>query len=657
MTAIAGVWYFDGQPLAPSSIERMQSAQRLYGPDQEAAWSEHDIGLSRSLLRTGPEDTFDRQPLFGGGGRYALVADIRLDNRDDLVRTLAISDAATKSDAALLMLAFERWHEKCVDRIVGDYAFAVWDRTARRLLLVRDPMGTRPLHYFQDARCFAFASMPKGLHALAEVPYEIDDDFFASGLLYYMSDGTHTCFKHVRKLSMGQALTVEQGRSSARQYWEPAREVTSLRRPEEYQEALREQLDRAVASRLRGAKDVATQLSGGLDSSAVTATAARLLSGSRRRIFAFTAVPRSDFVCTDEPNRFLDESEHAAATAALYANIEHVLIPTPRVSPLDNLRRTFHFDDQPLVNLCNTVWIEAINDAAKARHLNVMLVGSLGNMTASYGGAEALAELTRTGRFGALMRTAAACHRMGSMSWRGIAFRIIAPWLPGWAWLRVATRMHPDVATILRESPLRQARRTEVLTGLSESRSVMSWMQPLSDSVAMRLRALRWNDGANFNKGVLARWRLDYRDPFTDRRLVEFCFSVPAEHFLDGGRLRGLARGAFSDRLPEMVLNETRRGLQAPDWYIGLVENPERIRAELEEIAASPLANSLIDTDKLHALVDNWPDGGWQTTDVNARYRLGLLRGISAGHFVRQVSRSNAPAARNVKRTATDIPR
>jgi asparagine synthase (glutamine-hydrolysing) len=648
VTAIAGVWYFDGRPFAPSSIERMQSSQRLYGPDHEAAWSEHDVALSRSLLRTVPEDIFDQQPLIGGGGRFVLVADIRLDNRDDLVSALAISDAAAKSDAALLLLAFERWHENCVDRIVGDYAFAVWDRSTKRLLLVRDPMGSRPLHYFQNTRCFAFASMPKGLHALAEVPYEIDDDFFARGLLYYMGDGTKTCFKHVRKLLAGQALTVEQGRSSARQYWEPAREVRSLRRPEDYHEALREQLDRAVASRLRGAQDVATQLSGGLDSSAVTATTARLLNRSRRRIFAFTAVPRADFVRTDESDRFVDEGAHAAATAALYSNVEHVLIPTPRISPLVNLDRAFHFNDHPIPNLCNAVWIDAINEAAKARRLNVMLVGSLGNLTASYGGDDALGELTRTGRFGALMGTAATCHRMGSMSWRGIAFRIIGPWLPGWLWRRVATRLNPAAAAILHESPLRQARRTEVQERLPESQSIINWMRPSSDSVALRWRAIRWNEVANFNKGVLARWRLDYRDPFADRRLVEFCFSVPAEQFLAGGRLRGLSREAFSDRLPEIVVNETRRGLQAPDWYMGLVENPEGIRAELDQIAASPIANSLIDTEKLHSLIDNWPTGGWQTADVVARYRTGLLRGISVGNFVRQASRSNAPSGQNL---------
>src|ERR1700730_6850090 len=104
----------------------MRDAQRLFGPDQESIWAERDVGLCRNLLRTVPEDDFDSQPLIGGGGRFVMVADIRIDNRADLAAALNVANSASLSDAALLLAAFERWHENCTDHIVGDYAFAAW---------------------------------------------------------------------------------------------------------------------------------------------------------------------------------------------------------------------------------------------------------------------------------------------------------------------------------------------------------------------------------------------------------------------------------------------------------------------------------------------------------------------------------------------------
>src|SRR5882672_6548094 len=111
MTALAGLWRFAGGPDAASDAARMLAAQTLYGPDAGAQWSDGDIALGRQLMRLLPEDAFDRQPLHGGGGRYVLVADLRLDNREELTASLQISaeKASQLCDAAILLLAAERW--------------------------------------------------------------------------------------------------------------------------------------------------------------------------------------------------------------------------------------------------------------------------------------------------------------------------------------------------------------------------------------------------------------------------------------------------------------------------------------------------------------------------------------------------------------------
>src|SRR5258706_4625739 len=129
MTALAGLWRLDGRPDAASDCARMLASQALYGPDTAAQWADENVALGRRLMRLLPEDAFDRQPLVGGGGRYVLVADLRLDNREDLAGALQIPSgkASRLSDAAILLAAVERWGEHCVEKLIGDYAFAFFD--------------------------------------------------------------------------------------------------------------------------------------------------------------------------------------------------------------------------------------------------------------------------------------------------------------------------------------------------------------------------------------------------------------------------------------------------------------------------------------------------------------------------------------------------
>ena len=131
MTAIAGVWCLNGRPNASDSCGRVLAVQELYGRDGTAQWAKGSIALGRSLSRSVPEDKFDRQPLFDKSKRRVLVADVRLDNRNELIRSLGIpSELSLKlCDADILLAAFEKWEEACFQHLVGDYAFALWDDT------------------------------------------------------------------------------------------------------------------------------------------------------------------------------------------------------------------------------------------------------------------------------------------------------------------------------------------------------------------------------------------------------------------------------------------------------------------------------------------------------------------------------------------------
>jgi asparagine synthase (glutamine-hydrolysing) len=116
---------------------------------------------------------------------------------------------------------------------------------------------------------------------------------------------------------------------------------------------------------------------------------------------------------------------------------------------------------------------------------------------------------------------------------------------------------------------------------------------------------------------------------------------VPLDQYLRGGQRRALVRRAFADRLPPVLLAETRKGYQAADWYEGMTAARETISEELGRIAASGPARATLDAAKMERLVRDWPTTGWSKRSAVQSYRLALMRGLSAGHFVRKASGSN----------------
>jgi asparagine synthase (glutamine-hydrolysing) len=148
-------------------------------------------------------------------------------------------------------------------------------------------------------------------------------------------------------------------------------------------------------------------------------------------------------------------------------------------------------------------------------------------------------------------------------------------------------------------------------------------------------------DLGNFNKGTLAGWGIDHRDPTADRRLIEFCLRIPAEHYLAGGMPRALARRSFAGRLPPEVVGERRRGYQSADWHEQLSVARSQIEEEVERIAACREADEIIDVARLRALVAEWPADGWERPSIQRDYRHVLLNGLAAGHFLRRCAGSN----------------
>jgi asparagine synthase (glutamine-hydrolysing) len=625
VTVIAALWNRDGAPAGPMCRAMLRS-QRPFGwpetiwPDGATA-----VGCATSGAGSGP----GAEPATHGGesGSFILAADVRLDNREDFLPRLGLrgAEGKTPDDAQLMLLCFERWGPEVIARFVGDFAVALWDKRERRLVLARDYAGQRPLHFHESRRGVAVSSMAKGLYALDHVPREVDEIRLLEMLAGVHHEGPGTFFKAVKRVEPGELLIFDQGVRSSRIFWTAPADEIRLRSHGDYAEALREKLDSAVESQLRGAGSaIATHLSAGLDSSAVTSAAAIRFQG---RVLALTSVPPHDRSALPT-GRFGSEGALAAQTAARYPNVEHRLVETPGRLPLEDLDWELELFERPDLNLPNLAWANRINDAVAAEGVNILLVGTGGNLSISYAGNERLGQLLAEGRLAGFVEECAAARKHGARprALLGMAAHHLLPR----AIVRALgplrdRRAHPATAGVLNaDAP--GAAGILARHGRYDDPSA-------AGSVHSRAHMLRRVDPGTYNKGLLLRWNIDVRDPTVDRRLFEFCLAIPLAHYFRNGMPRALIRTALEGRVPDAVRLETLRGLQSPHWFDMISAARGEAGRLLARIDESPLACRLLDMPKMRRLVGEWPEIGM--TPPPPVYRYGLIRGLAAGEFIR----------------------
>ncbi|MDQ3144956.1 MAG: asparagine synthase-related protein [Pseudomonadota bacterium] len=586
-----------------------------------------------SLFETLPEDRHDFQPISDDG--HLLVADIRLDNRDNLIAWLGINraDAAARSDADIFGLCWLREGDQCLARIVGDYALAVYAADEGRLTLARDFTGQRPLFYSTNGAALSFASLPSGLLASSDNWRGFDLDRVAAMLAGERPQGDGTYYQGIARVLPGHMVTFQAGEYRSQKIWTPSFAPLSLPSDDDYVEAFRETLDTAVRSRLRRIDGpIAAHLSAGYDSAAVAATAARLIE-PEGRVLALTSAPRLGFVGPVPRGRFADESGLAALTATRH-HMDHLVVRSAGQA-LDRLVGQTRFYQDPARNIINSGWASKVEELAAQRGGRVLLSGELGNLTLNAGNLVVLGDLVGRGQLAAWWREARLAARRPDVRWRGILVNSFDGWLPRTA-TRALQRMFlgaPDGArmTFLQDKWLPQLRPRP---SSGEDRRAGG------NSYRSRFEALKQMDYGTFRKGALAESGVDTRDPTADRRLIEFSLSLPPEQLFSGGVSRPLARRALADRLPREIIEEPHRGYQSADWFERFTPADARVMAE--EIKASPTARLLIDFDKIDRAIAEWPTADFHRFDIIARYVNQLPLTLAAGYFFLEVERATA---------------
>jgi asparagine synthase (glutamine-hydrolysing) len=529
-----------------------------------------------------------------------------------------------------ILAAYRRWGDDFTRYLHGEFALALWDAGNRRLVLARDAGSYRPLHYWVRGEQFRFASEARGLLAHGDIPLAANERRIAQRLSGTQEGTGDSFFRGISCVPSGHTVVWEHGRVMVRDFWKPAN-VPRIRLadPREYAEGLRSVLEEAVRDRIEAFSAVGCHLSGGLDSSSVTATAARILQERGGHVTAFTAVPSVALNEASFPGQLCDESSHAASTAQLYPNIEHVLIPNISGGILGTLDSMSSASGAPQPNVANLCWLRAICMDAASRGLRAMLTGGAGNLTISWSGQRALSTLLASGRIAAAMRLSRALRRNGK-TWSSTVKSGFQPLLPS------------SFRRIFNSS--RGSERFDSRSGLRKEFVIGAGLDPQEaldslnylDGTSLRIWCIRRFDLGGYVTGLRRLTGVEEMDPTCDRRVMEFCLSVPEEHYCANGRGRSLIRDAMSGMVPPRVLEERRRGRQSADVLFHLTREKAEIEAELKRLKKIDLAVQCLNLPALESLVQAWPSAPYGSAE-HMKYASQLMRPIAMGRFIRRV--------------------
>src|SRR5262245_1539567 len=288
-------------------MRRMAEFLAYRGPDKQETWVDGGAGLGHAMLFTTNESLRERQP-FSLDNHVWIVADARIDGRDDLIRRLEAGsrgDLKNATDVELILHAYHAWGADCVRRLIGDFAFAVWDRRKESLFCARDHFGVKPFYYARTNDCLIISNTLNCIRLHPGVSDRLNDQAVGDFLILGSNENPETTFfAGIQRLPAAHTLTWSNGDLRTRRFWTmPVEDEIRRRREGDYVERFVELLDEAVNDRLRTDR-VGIFMSGGMDSTTIAATANKLLSrkNSTFELQAYTTV--YDRLIPDEERRY-----------------------------------------------------------------------------------------------------------------------------------------------------------------------------------------------------------------------------------------------------------------------------------------------------------------------------------------------------------------
>ena len=579
MCGIAGVWS-PGSLGAPDAVtarlRAMIATLRHRGPDGEGVWSDDRVGLAHARLAIIDLSDAAAQPMSDADGLVHVVHNGEVYNFPELREELMGLGHRFKSqgDTEVIVNGYKQWGEAVVRRLRGMFAFALWDAGARRLLLVRDRMGQKPLYYAWRGGQLVFGSEIKALLAAPGAARVPDLEAIHHYLTYMYVPAPFTAFTGVRRLDPGHYMVVEDGGATrTERYWSLPDPGAARPRPApELAEEVTARLDEAVRLRLIADVPLGAFLSGGIDSASVVASMARASSG-----------PVKTFTIGFADQRF-DERVYARMVAERFStDHSEYVVEADAVAVLPKL--VWHYGEPFADASAVPTWY--VSEMTRG-HVTVALNGD--------GGDEGFLGYPRYSgcRLGAMTDALPAPARslMAALG-RALPFETSRRRI-----LRYARRFLVDAAAQAGERYVGWV--TLFSQGAKDGLygdAMREHLAAPSEDLLLRLlgngafdagRAAHADIHSNLPDDLLVKvdvatmaHGLEGRSPFLDHELMDFAASIPAAQRMRGLRTKALLKSAMAARLPRALLRRPKRGFGVPlgQW----------LRHDLKELAHDTL--------------------------------------------------------------------
>jgi asparagine synthase (glutamine-hydrolysing) len=573
-------------------LQRAAAALVHRGPDdsgtviiQNVSAHGRALGLAHTRLSIIDLSPLGHQPMHDAVSGNWIVFNGEIYNFRELRKELEVAGVEFKSnsDTEVILAGYRVWGESLVNRLGGMFAFALWDAPRQRLLLARDPMGIKPLYYYQSDRTFIFASEVRTLLKTGLVPRKADP----TGVLSYLEFGSvyepWTMVEGVRAVPAGHVFTVENGTVSSREYWNPLapQSGNAATTADQLPSILRD----AVLSHLVSDVPVGVFLSGGIDSSALVA------------VLRHNGVRASTFSLVFQEAEF-SEAQHSREVARCFGT-DHHEIPVSQQDTLAVLPDALCGMDQPTIDGVNTYLVSAKTRAAGVK---VALTGlGADEMFAGYSNFRRVPRMEMFSKqFGRLPRLArqplsASMALIGGKADRSRKLAelaidhdsIVHPYFLARALFGATER------EALFSTPNYEASQQSLNRVLQESVTASQSLDPvnrvsyLESNFYMRNTLLRDSDFMSMAHG------LELRVPFLDKTLVEACFRIPGDRKLQGKSPKSLLLASLGVDLPRKIVNRPKRGFTLPfeRW----------LRGEMKPVVAETLLRSNWDQTSIDA--------------------------------------------------------
>lgn len=627
MDSICGIFNRDKQLVEEDILPQMLYALKVSESDYSIFTNKGYAGLGGIELQT--ELSLNHEEAFSledGKGRL-IVAVSRIHNKEELFNKLNIpqNQGLLLSDYRIFLECFEKWKYDCPKYILGEWLFAIWDSAEQELFIASSHYIVPNFYYCNIGKTFYFSSSLKALLALDSIPKKINEDRLGRLMLKGSRfEFGETVYKGIHRLGPAHSIQISSNRFDMNRYW--ALEDTmsiQFKTDEEYVEAFGEIYTEAVKCRINTGVNIGSMLSGGLDSGSVTALAARELKKQGKTLQAFSSVPL--FNIANCENLCVDETEFINATANYAGNIEVNFIKSENLSPLQALNKFMHMFDEPVGITPNIYWILSLVECAKAKGIDTLLCGKHGNMTVSW-----------KGLFTGFMdwKTFLRCINKGNLTdLRNIAGafnnHLVKPALPEELYKQLQ-KWQFKKTDWYEDSPINQV--------FAEKQNYAEYINELMvmprNPRDLQLKVL------NPHYGVLPFWselgrhyNLRATDPTADKRVLEFCTSIPNNQFYRKGTKKYLFKRSMKGILPDKVIFNPRKGVQAADFQNRLMPDLPEIISILESFQKSDICNYYLDVKKIKSALPLIEQDKFDSTQHLWHV---LFKGIAFGLFLQR---------------------